>query len=142
MWGNSTHDSSTSGNHKLLPSLENWLYCSVPRYIPFTKFLLHGGSIHTVAHSLFNLLTRIKQYLRTHTFLGESFPAFLDSINAIRLKLIVLIEATGGKGSSLIAITSFLLGNLSIALLILSCMTFLKPQHALVVWFHVLWYLQ
>ena len=36
-------------------SLENWLYCYVPYYVPFTKFLLDGGSIQTAAHSFFNL---------------------------------------------------------------------------------------
>ena len=90
---------------------------------------------------LFNLSTRTRQYLGTHTFLGESFPAFLNSINALRSKLVVLTEATGGKGSSSISIISFLSRNLSIPVLILSCMTFLKPQHALAIWFHELWYL-
>ena len=80
-----------------------------------------------------------RQYLGTHTFLGESFPTFLDSINALRSKLVVLIEATSEKVSSSIVIVSFLSGNLSIPLLILSYMTFLKPRHALVVWFHELW---
>ena len=41
---------------------------------------------------------------RDHTFLGESFPTFLDPINALRLKMAMLIEATSGKGSSSIAI--------------------------------------
>ena len=123
-------------------SFENWLYQYVPYSIPFIKFLLDRGSIQTTTHSFFNLLTRIRQYLGTHTFLGESFIAFLDYINALRLKLAMLIEAIGGKRSSLIAIAYFLSGNLSIPLLILSCMTFLKPQHALIVWFHELWYLQ
>ena len=121
--------------------LENWLCYSVLCYIPI-EFLLKGRSVQTAAHSFFNLSTQIKQYLRTHTFHGESFPAFLDSINALRSKLVVLTTATGGKGSSSIAIASFLSGNLSIPLLIMSYMTLLKPQHALVVWFHELWYLQ
>ena len=95
--------------------------------------------LHT---SFFNLSTRTRQYFGTYTFLGESFPTFMDSINALRLNLAMLIEATGGKGSSSIAIASFLSRYLSIPLLILSCMAFLKPQHALVVWFHELWYLQ
>ena len=106
--------------------LENWLCCSVPHY-PFNEFLSNGGSIQTTIHSFFNISTRTKQYLRTHTFLGVIFLAFLDSINALRLKLVVLTEATSGKGSSLIAIVSVLSRNLSIPLLILSCMTFLKP---------------
>ena len=89
-------------------SLENWLYCHVPCYIPFIKFLLDGGSIQTIAHSFFNLSIRTIQYLGTHTFLGESFPAFFDSINVIRSKIVVLIEATSGKGSLSIAIASFL----------------------------------
>ena len=122
--------------------LENWLCCSVPYCIPFTKFLPDGGSIQTAAYSFFNLSTRTRQYLGTHTFLREIFPVFLDSINALRSKLVALTKATGGKGSSLIVIVSFLSGNLSIPLLILFCMTFLKPQHALVVWFYELWYLQ
>ena len=123
-------------------SLENWLYCYVPYYVPFTKFLLDGGSIQTAAHSFFNLSKRTRQYLGTHTFLRESVPAFLDSINALRSKLVVLIEATSRKGSSSIVIASFLSRKLSIPSLILSYMTFMKPQHALVVWFHELWYLQ
>ena len=123
--------------------LENWLCCYVLCCIPSTEFILDGGSyVQTAAHSFCYLSTRTIQYLGTHTFLGESFPSSLDSINALRLKLVVLTEATSGKGSSSIAIASFLLGNLSIPLLILSCMTFLKPQLALVVWFHELWYLQ
>ena len=122
--------------------LENRLCCFVPYCIPFTEFLPIGGSIQIVAHSFFNLSTRTRQYLGTHTFLGESFPAFLDYINALRSKLIVLTKATGGKGSSSIAMVSFLSGNLSISLLILSCMRFLKPQHSLIAWFHEFWYLQ
>ena len=122
--------------------LENRLCCYVPCCILFTEFIPDGGSIQTIAHSFFNLSTRTRQYLGTNTFLGESFSTFLDSINALRLKLVVLTEANGGKKSSLIAIAYFLSGNLSIPLLILSCMTFLKPQHTLVVWFHELWYLQ
>ena len=94
-----------------LISLENQLCCSVPYCIPFIEFLPDGGSIHTANHSFFNLST-IRQYLGTHTFLGESFPAFWDSINALRSKLAVLIEATGGKGSSSIAIASFFQGTL------------------------------
>ena len=121
--------------------LENRLCYSVPCCIPITEFLPDGGYVQTVAHSFFNLSTRTRQYLGTHTFLGESFPAFLNSINALRSKLVVLNEAIGGKGSSSIAIVSFLSRNLSIPMLILSCMTFLKPQHALVIWFHELWYL-
>ena len=121
--------------------LENWLCCFVPCCIP-TKFLLKEISVQTVAHSFFNLSTQTRQYLGTHTFPGESFPTFLDSINAHRSKLAVLTEAASGKGSSSISIVSFLSGNLSIPLLILSCMTFMKPQHALVVWFHELWYLE
>ena len=89
----------------------------------------------------FNLSTQTRKYLGTHTFIGESFPAFLDSINTLRSKLAMLIKVIGEKGSSSIAIAFFLSGNLSIPLLILSYMTFLKPQHALVVWFHELWYL-
>ena len=77
-------------------SLENRLCCYVPCYIP-TKFLLKGRSVQTVAHSFFNLSTRTRQYLGTHTFLGESFRTFLDSINALRSKLTVLPEAIGGK---------------------------------------------
>ena len=118
-----------------LLSLENRLCFSVPYCIPFTEFLPDGGYVQTMNHSFFNLSTLTRQYLGTHTFHRESFPAFLDSINALRSKPAVLIKATSGKGSSSIAITSFLSGNLSIPLLILSCMIFLKPQHALVVWF-------
>ena len=125
----------------LLVILENWLCCSIPYCIPFTEFLPNRGSVQTAAHSFFNLSTRTRQYLGTHTFLGESFPAFLDSINALRLMLVVLTKASSGKGSSSITIVSFFSGNLSIHLLILSCMTFLKPQHALGVWFHELWFL-
>ena len=120
--------------------LVNWLCCSVPYCIP-TEFLLKGRYVQTTTHSFFNLSTRTKQYLGTHAFLGESFPTFLDSINALILKLVVLTEVTGGQRSSSIVIASFLSRNLSIPLLILSCMTFLKPQQALVVWFHELWYL-
>ena len=83
--------------------LENRLCCSVSYCIPFTEFLLDGGSVKIVAHSFFNLSTRTRQYLGTHTFLGESFPTFLDSINALRLKLVVLTGATSGKESSSIA---------------------------------------
>ena len=101
------------------------LLCSL--LFPFTEFLLDGGSVQTVAHSFFNLLTRTKQYSGTHTFLEESSPTFLDSINAFRSTLVVLTEATGGKESSSIAIVPFLSGNLSIPLSILSCMTFMKP---------------
>ena len=72
--------------------LENRLCYFVPYCIPFTKFLPDGGSVQIVAHSLFNLSTRTKQYLGTQTFLGESFPAFLDSIIALILKLVVLTE--------------------------------------------------
>ena len=125
-----------------LISLENWLCCYVPHCILFTEFLPNGGSIQISYHSFFNLSTQSRQYLGTHTFLGESFPAFLDSINALKSKLAVLIEATGGKGSSSIVIASFLPSKLRIHLLIMSCMTFLKTQHELVVWFHELWYLQ
>ena len=121
--------------------LENQLCYSIPYCIPFIKFLPNGGFLQTVDRPFFNLSTWTRQYLGTHTFLGESLPAFLDSINALRSKLAVLIKATGGKGSSSTAIASFLSRNLSIPLLILSSMTFLKPQHALVVWFHELWYL-
>ena len=64
--------------------LENRLCCYVPCCIPFTEFLPDGGSVQTVAHSFFNLSTRTKQFLGTHTFLGESFPTFLDSINALK----------------------------------------------------------
>ena len=80
-----------------LISLENRLCCSVPYCILFTKFLLDVGFVQTAKHSFFNLSTRTRQYLRTHTFLGESFLAFLDSINALRSKLVVLIVATSGK---------------------------------------------
>ena len=48
----------------------------------------------------------------THTFHRESFPAFLDSINALRSKLTVLIETTSGNGSSSIAIASFFVKEL------------------------------
>ena len=116
--------------------LENRLYCSIPYCIPFTEFIPNEGSVQTATYSFFNLSIRTRQNLGTHTFLRESFPAFLDFINALKSKLVVLIEATGGKGSSSIVIVSFLSRNLSIPLLILSCMTFLKPQHTLVVWFH------
>ena len=115
---------------------ENRLCCSIPYCILFTEFIPDGGSVQTAAYSFFNLSTRTRKNLGTHTFLGESFPAFLDSVNALKSKLVVLIEATGGKGSSSIVIVSFLSRNLSIPLLILSYMTFLKPQHTLVVWFH------
>ena len=118
-----------------LISLENRLCCSIPYCIPSTEFLPDGGFVQTAYHSFFNLSTQTIQYLGVHTILGESFLTFLDSINALRPKLVVLIKATGEKGSSLIATTFFLLGDLSIPLLILSCMTFLKPQHVLVVWF-------
>ena len=118
----------------------NRLCCFVSCCIPFIEFLPDEGSVQTADRYFFNLSTRTRQYLGTHTFIGESFPAFLDSINALRLKLAMLIEAIGGKRSSSIAIASFLSGNLSIPLLILPCMTFLKPQHALAVWFHELWY--
>ena len=124
-----------------LLSLVNRLCCSVSCYIPFIEFLPDEGFVQIADHSFFNLSTRTRQYLRTHTFFVESFLTFLDYISALRSTLTVLIEANGGKGSLLIAITSFLSGNLSIPLLILSYMTFLKPQHALVVWFHELWYL-
>ena len=87
--------------------LKNQLCYSVPYCIPFTEFLPDEGFIQTATHSFFNLSTRTKQYLRTHTFLRESFPAFLDSINALRSKLVVLTKVIGGKGSSLIAIISF-----------------------------------
>ena len=118
-----------------LISLENRLCYSIPYCIPSTEFLPDGGFVQTAYHSFFNLSTQTRQYLGAHTFLGESFLTFLDSINALRSKLVVLIEATGEKGSSSIVITSFLLEDLSIPLLILSCMTFLKPLHVLVVWF-------
>ena len=121
--------------------LKNWLYYSIPCCIPFTEFLPNGGFVKTADRSFFNLSTLTKQYLGTYTFLVESFPDFLDFINALWSKLAMLIEVTGGKGSSSIAIASFLSGNFSIPLLILSYMTFMKPQHALVVWFHELWYL-
>ena len=61
--------------------------------------------LHTTPFSTYQHGPR--QYLRTHTFLGESFLAFFDSINALKLKMVVLIEAIGGKGSSSIAIASF-----------------------------------
>ena len=109
-----------------LISLENRLCCSIPCCIPFTEFLHDGGFIQTANHSFFNLLTRIRQYFGTHTFLGESFPAFLDSLNALTSKLPVLIEATSGKGSSSFVIASFFSRNLSIPLLILLCL--LLPQ--------------
>ena len=121
--------------------LENQLYYFVPSYIP-SEFLLKGGSVQTAAHSFFNLSTRNQTIFRDPYLSWREFSLFLNSINAFRPKLAVLTEATGGKGSSSIAIASFLSGNLSILLLILSCMTFLKPQHSLVVWFHELWYLQ
>ena len=110
-----------------LISLDNRLCYYVSYCIPFAKFLLDRGFVKTASYSFFNLSTRTKQYLGTRTFLGESFPAFFDSINALKLKLAVLIKATGGKRSSSIVITSFLSRNLSIPLLISSCMTFLKP---------------
>ena len=109
-----------------LLSLVNGLCCSVSCYIPFTEFLPDEGFVQTVDHSFFNLSTQTRQYLGTHNFFIESFPAFLDYINALKSTLTVLIEATGGKGSLLIAITSFLSRNLSIPLWILSCVTFLK----------------
>ena len=96
--------------------LENRICCSIPCRIPFIEFLPDGGSVQTATHSFFDLSTQTRQYLGTHTFLGESFPTFLDSINALRSKLVVLIEATSGKGFSSIAIVSFLSGNLSIPL--------------------------
>ena len=77
--------------------LENWLCCSVPCCILFIEFLPDGGFVQNTSHFFFNLSTQTRLYLGTHTFLGESFPAFLDSINALRSKLVVLIEATGGK---------------------------------------------
>ena len=83
-----------------LISLENRLCCFVPYYIPFTEFLTDGGYVQTADHSFFNLSTHTRQYSGTHTFLKESFPTFLDFINALRLKLTVLIKAIGGKGSS------------------------------------------
>ena len=126
---------------KIFLFLENRLCCYVPCCIPFTEFLPDGGSVQTSAHSFFNLSTQTRQYLGTHIFLEESFPAFLNYINALRSKLVVLTKATGGKGSSSISIVSFLSRNLRIPVLILSCITFLKPQHALVIWFHELWYL-
>ena len=124
-----------------LLSLENRSCCSIFCCIPFTEFLPDEIPIQTTGHSFFNLPTRTRQYLGTHTFLEESFPAFLDSIDALKSKLTVLIEATSGKGSSLITIASFLSRNLSIPLLILSYMTFMKPHHNLEVRFHELWYL-
>ena len=92
-------------------SLENWLYYYALYYIPFIDFLLDGGSIQIAIYSFLNLSTQTRQYLGIHTFLGESFPTFLDSINALRSKLAVLIEATSGKGSSSIVIASFLEGT-------------------------------
>ena len=92
--------------------LENRLSCYVPYYIPFTNFLLDGGSVQTTAHSFFNISTQTRQYLGNHTFLRESFPAFLDSINALILKLVVLTEATSGKESSLIALVPFFVKEL------------------------------
>ena len=88
---------NSSSREFLLPlgenflSLENWLYYYIPCCIPFIEFLPDGGFVQTLAHSFFNQSSRTRQYLRTHTFLGESFPAFLNSINALRLKLVVLI---------------------------------------------------
>ena len=87
--------------------LKNQLCCSVPYCIPFTEFLPDGGSVQIATHSFFNLSTRTRQYLGTHTFLRESFPPILDYINALISKLVVLIEATGGKESSSIAIVFF-----------------------------------
>ena len=124
-----------------LISLENRLCYFVPCYILFTEFLHDRGFVQTIDHSFFNLSTRLRQYLGTHTFLRESFHAFLDFINALKSKMAVLIVVTSEKGSSSIAIASFLSGNLSIPSLIMFYMTFFKPQHALVVWFHELWYL-
>ena len=90
-----------------LISLENLLYCYVPYYIPFAEFLSDGGFVQIADHSFFNLSTQSRQYLGTHTFLGESFPTFLDYINALKSKLAVFIEAIGEKGSSSIAIAFF-----------------------------------
>ena len=41
----------------------------------------------------------------------DIFTTFLDSVNAFRSKLVVLTEATGGKGSSLISIAFFCQGT-------------------------------
>ena len=92
-------------------SLENQLCHSIPCCIPI-KFLFNGGSIQIAAHSFFNLSTRTRQYLGTHTFLGESFPVFLDSLNALRSKPSVLTKAIGRKGSSSISISFFFVREL------------------------------
>ena len=49
-------------------SLENRLCSYVPCRIPFNEFLPDRGSVQITDHSFFNLSTRSKQYLRTHTF--------------------------------------------------------------------------
>ena len=54
-----------------------WLRCYAPCCIPI-EFLLKGISVQTATHSFFNLSPQTKQYLGTHTFPRESFPAFLD----------------------------------------------------------------
>ena len=80
-----------------LISLENRLCYFVSCCIPSIDFSLDGGSIQTVDHSFFRLSTLARQYLGTHTFLGESFPSFFDSINALKSKMEVLIKALVGK---------------------------------------------
>ena len=107
-----------------------WRICYTDLFLalsPSPNFFLMEDLYKLQHVPFFNLSIRTRQYLGTHTFHGESFPAFLDSINALKSKLVVLIEATGRKVSLSIVIASFLLGNLSIPLLIMSCMTFLKP---------------